>query len=472
MSVTQRYQPFETGETLEVDQASDLAARPPTGSFQSPAAVRWLQAALNIVLSASLVVDGVAGSQTRAAVSRFQTRRGLTVDGIAGPQTFGALVQALDALASGGGASVGGPACAILNEPEVFDDFDFDQATLKPEHHEQLAVIAACLSSSPALRRVRIVGHTDPEGSAQYNEGLGRRRAEATKAALQTALAEARPDVERQVAIDTDTRGELEPISAIPARNRRVQVFLNRRVVAPLETGRCSGSDGPPGPELAAMLEMEVAAATATPTRPVIVRPRLSFFQNARETIDRNHFINGARTQAQRMQTIASPTTAECRRVVGPTSYDTGADIISAIEAAHACLDQRVAAVHIFSHSGPGGVFGRSTGTAGLYQASATYVERSAGGRNVTDIPTTALADDVVFVLHGCNNAMGTDNVARSLYDHLAASPLTNPRVYGHHNTGCASRNNSWREYSNAHPMGRRLAVIPVYASMPWCKKP
>ena len=36
-------------------------------------------------------VDGIYGSQTVAAVKRFQQKNGLTVDGIAGPQTLKAM---------------------------------------------------------------------------------------------------------------------------------------------------------------------------------------------------------------------------------------------------------------------------------------------------------------------------------------------------------------------------------------------
>jgi hypothetical protein len=71
-------------------------------------------------------------------------------------------------------------------------------------------------------------------------------------------------------------------------------------------------------------------------------------------------------------------------------------------------------------------------------------------------------------VLHGCNMAAGTNNVARALFTHLASS-LATPTVFGHHNSGCAGRNNSWREYSNRHPTGRNLRTLPNIASTPCC---
>jgi hypothetical protein len=73
-----------------------------------------------------------------------------------------------------------------------------------------------------------------------------------------------------------------------------------------------------------------------------------------------------------------------------------------------------------------------------------------------------------MFVLHGCNTAAGSDNFARALYTHLA-STLKDPKVYGHVDSGCASRNNNWREYSNRHPTGRNLAANPHYTSVGCC---
>lgn len=53
--------------------------------------VAELQAALNRVLPVSVAVDGIFGSETRAAVLDFQRRRGLRADGIAGRGVLRAL---------------------------------------------------------------------------------------------------------------------------------------------------------------------------------------------------------------------------------------------------------------------------------------------------------------------------------------------------------------------------------------------
>ena len=55
--------------------------------------VRWLQYALNKAGSYRLVVDGVAGDKTIAALRDFQAQQGLSCDGICGPQTRAKLVE-------------------------------------------------------------------------------------------------------------------------------------------------------------------------------------------------------------------------------------------------------------------------------------------------------------------------------------------------------------------------------------------
>ena len=62
-----------------------------------PNVTKWLQTALNKLLTPSpnLVVDGVYGPRTRAAVEAAQKKLGITVDGFAGDVTQGAIQTAL-----------------------------------------------------------------------------------------------------------------------------------------------------------------------------------------------------------------------------------------------------------------------------------------------------------------------------------------------------------------------------------------
>jgi outer membrane protein OmpA-like peptidoglycan-associated protein len=61
--------------------------------------------------------------------------------------------------------------------------FDTDKAALKPESDPTLAEIAALLAND-AKMAVVVVGHTDNQGSFDYNLDLSSRRAQAVKAAL------------------------------------------------------------------------------------------------------------------------------------------------------------------------------------------------------------------------------------------------------------------------------------------------
>jgi len=56
---------------------------------------KWLQESLNKVLGLKLVVDGVYGEKTRAAVRMFQEKYGLLVDGVFGPITSRKLNEVL-----------------------------------------------------------------------------------------------------------------------------------------------------------------------------------------------------------------------------------------------------------------------------------------------------------------------------------------------------------------------------------------
>ena len=61
--------------------------------------------------------------------------------------------------------------------------FDFDKDVIKPESKPQLDEIAGLLTSKPDLK-LKIVGHTDNQGAADYNLSLSQRRAANVVAAL------------------------------------------------------------------------------------------------------------------------------------------------------------------------------------------------------------------------------------------------------------------------------------------------
>jgi outer membrane protein OmpA-like peptidoglycan-associated protein len=107
-----------------------------------------------------------------------------------------------------------------LEEPILFD---FDSDRLKPEAREALDDIAEVLAYYPDAP-VQVLGHTDDQGSADYNLGLSQRRADAVAQAL----------TQRGIPADRLTaegRGLTEPVASNGtedgrAANRRVEVLI------------------------------------------------------------------------------------------------------------------------------------------------------------------------------------------------------------------------------------------------------
>ena len=101
-------------------------------------------------------------------------------------------------------------------------NFDFDSATLTPDGRLQVGNLARALKDERIKDyRVRIEGHTDGQGSDQYNQTLSRRRAEAVRDALTARYG---------IAFDRlETRGFgksqlLYPNDPAAPENRRVRV--------------------------------------------------------------------------------------------------------------------------------------------------------------------------------------------------------------------------------------------------------
>lgn len=65
-----------------------------------------------------------------------------------------------------------------MEAPTVY--FEYDSANVRRAAQIELTELAECMERAPlADRRVEVIGHADERGSAQYNEGLGLRRATA-----------------------------------------------------------------------------------------------------------------------------------------------------------------------------------------------------------------------------------------------------------------------------------------------------
>ncbi len=112
-------------------------------------------------------------------------------------------------------------------DPSTIVYFDFDRSDIKPSEQPKLAKLAKIMEENPTYA-VRVEGNCDERGSAEYNRGLGQRRAEAVRDYLVTlGVSEPR--------IDTLSNGSEKP--AVPgaadenqhAKNRRAEFVIGTR---------------------------------------------------------------------------------------------------------------------------------------------------------------------------------------------------------------------------------------------------
>jgi OOP family OmpA-OmpF porin len=84
-------------------------------------------------------------------------------------------------------AAVDSMATAFAPEEQVNINvsFDFDSASLREDQKPKLEVLCTALKAAD-VRALRILGHTDASGSAEYNERLSKLRAEEVKRFLTT----------------------------------------------------------------------------------------------------------------------------------------------------------------------------------------------------------------------------------------------------------------------------------------------
>lgn len=107
--------------------------------------------------------------------------------------------------------------------PEADGSFDIGSAKLSQNTKSALKSLASCLERGDAAKRkLRIIGYTDPRGSADFNMELGQRRAEAVASQLRSdGIADDR--------IMTESRGESEATGtddASWAKDRKVEISL------------------------------------------------------------------------------------------------------------------------------------------------------------------------------------------------------------------------------------------------------
>lgn len=102
--------------------------------------------------------------------------------------------------------------------------FDFDKFDLKPEACEELDRVAARIQAYPNARIV-ISGHTDSEGSIEYNQELSEKRAASVQAYLASSVGT------EQYSMKTRGYGESRPVATNDTeegreQNRRVEILI------------------------------------------------------------------------------------------------------------------------------------------------------------------------------------------------------------------------------------------------------
>ena len=98
--------------------------------------------------------------------------------------------------------------------------FDVNAATIKPESNGVLKEIAGALKANPGFK-VKIIGHTDSDGSDASNLELSKKRSDAVKNALVNDFG-----IDASV-LQTDGKGETQPVADNKTKEGKAQ---NRRV--------------------------------------------------------------------------------------------------------------------------------------------------------------------------------------------------------------------------------------------------
>lgn len=171
-----------------------------------------------IVASAALVLTGCSKKPARpdpAATMIGQRPGGAD---IAAPVDVAAPGTGLEA--RGDGFDQNGLNRSALDAQTVY--FDFDQSAIKASEREKLKQAKEYLDKSPTLRLV-LEGHCDWRGTAEYNLGLGDRRAASVKKYLLSLGVPAEK-------LETISKGSLEAAKnaddATMAKDRRVNLVV------------------------------------------------------------------------------------------------------------------------------------------------------------------------------------------------------------------------------------------------------
>jgi outer membrane protein OmpA-like peptidoglycan-associated protein len=157
----------------------------------------------------------------------------------------------------------------VVRPPASFDvtlNFPFNSSEITADSREKLARVAKALTDPSTIKLGIIVsGHTDAQGSAEYNQLLSERRAQAVR---QILISEHGIDPKRLAAKGYGKSQLLLPSDPSNELNRRVQ-FQNRNYA----TASVPAAGAPGGPVPAAPLTTVTppgAAPASRPTAPTV----------------------------------------------------------------------------------------------------------------------------------------------------------------------------------------------------------
>ncbi len=94
-------------------------------------------------------------------------------------------------------------------------NFALDSYYLSPQDKEQLKAFV----TDKKINGLSIVGHTDRQGTEEYNQGLSEKRAQVVYDYFKNEL-------NLNVEMKESGEGELNPISDLPRRNRRTEITI------------------------------------------------------------------------------------------------------------------------------------------------------------------------------------------------------------------------------------------------------
>ena len=172
------------------------------------------------VVALVLLAVGLAGCQKPKQVQPEAGTPSTTTEG-SGAETSGLGTETTGAASEAAAMSAAQQQALAALKTRSVVYFEYDSSEIRAEYVEVVAAHAAYLNKYPTTR-VRLEGHTDERGSREYNIGLGERRAQTVRKAMQI---QGVPDTQ----MTTVSYGEERPAAegsdeAAYAQNRRVEI--------------------------------------------------------------------------------------------------------------------------------------------------------------------------------------------------------------------------------------------------------